>query len=366
MHPRAGVRRLLLVLMISLAACAPGGSPGPSGSTPSGPAATTGTSASGAPVASPIAIVLPACTDPYAVPVHPGLLFANVRGQPMATLRRVVATSAGSLGFVVRLPDSAGSTSDDLGVLVGAHPIEFSFVATEGPLDPTRPPVVTQARATLQSGTAPAVPLEITIRQADTVLQIPDLADHVSMAMTVDWTDGCFTYEGEVAETADLVLATTFAACPTSSAGLQAAANAVGQTQIRIGSVSHLLTLEGWYPKFVDGGGGENLSMFQGTDFKSAPQPIVAGREITVTGPVGDTHIRSIEAMFYRLDQVLPDPLTATPDSVFSSVGVSRIDGSFGVHVPTTRGTWVMEISVGWDTSCLTGSGREWVTLQTT
>jgi hypothetical protein len=368
MHPHASVRGLVVILTIAVAACVPGGSAGPTGAaSSSGPAATAGTSSSVPPIASPAAIALPVCTDPYALPILPALQFLNVRGEPGALLRHVIATSTGSFGFVVPLADSGQVEPDDLGTLVGTMPMTITFVnADSSDVDLNYRRVVTEARATLKAGTKPAVPLESRITADFAVVQVPDLDSRVDITVTLGWTDGCFTYRGDVSATAQVALAATVAACPTAHDGAVALATVLAQTPIKIGTVSHLLTIDNWIAKYFDGNADTSVSMFQDTDFRVAPQSIAAGKEIVVSEVSPDVRILSIDAQFYRLDEVLPDPSSASPDAVFVSTGVTRADGSIGVPVPTGRSKYVMEINVGWDSSCLSGYGREWVTIQTT
>ena len=366
MHPRALPRRFVVVLAITLAACAPGGSPRPS----STPGSSAG-SATAAPTASPsqapsgAAIALPGCTDPYATPFRVALQFTNVRNQPSATIRHLTATSTGPLGFVVTLPETAQPEPDDIGNVAGAQSISLSFFDPDGTLtDPTKLPVMTAAAATLHVGSGPALSLTTTPGRTATVVQLPDLAAHVTLAMTLAWTDGCFTYRGEIAAQAQVALAATVAACPATDFELQKQADSLGQTIVHVGAATHLLTIEGWTAKYADAQGGEGVTPFQGTDFKSAPMAVPAGGTFVVSEGVADLTFVMVETTFYRLDQVLPDPANANPDYVLIFNGWPSDDGTVAVQVQTKPGKFVMELNVSWQTSCMTGYGREWVTVQ--
>ena len=369
MHHHATLGRLVIILALSLAGCAPQGSPGPSAAASSGgPAATAGASPSVPPFASPVAIALPTCTDPYALPSHSALRFVNVRGQPGASLHHVVATSTGSFGFVVSIPDAGTGSVDDIGNLVGNARMAIGLVNADGSdLDPAHPRVVTEASGTFEDGKGRAArPLATTVTTDITVVQVPDFDGRINVRLHLAWTDGCFTYRGDASATAQVGLAATVATCPTAQEQAGVLAALLARTSIRIGSVSHLLTIENWSGKYVDMGASIDETMFQGTDFKSSPQAIRAGGEIVISEASSDLRIDQISAQFYRLDRVLADPTDSSIEVVFPSVGAVRADGSFGVPVPATRGSYVMEISVSWSSSCLFGYGREWVTVQTT
>jgi hypothetical protein len=313
---------------------------------------------------SPAAVVLPPCTDPYALPSVSPVRFSDLRNQPQASIRHVVATSTGGLGFVVPLAEGDLVGPDDLGTLIGSHAMAFALIGPGGETDHSHQTVVTMARATLQSGATPAIPLGVTVRSGDTVIQVPDLSAKVAIVITLGWSDGCFTYTGEVDTRAEVTLAAVVAACPSTLTQLQAAANALAQTPLKIGTATHQLTLGQWAATFSDGNGNESVAQFQGTDFKTPPQQIQAGKSVVVSEASVDLRIVSISAAFFPLNQVLADPSRASPDARFYTDGVVHVDGSVAIRVPTTRGKYLMETEVTWGTSCLSGSSQEWVTIQ--
>jgi len=366
MHPHANPRRLTVLLTIVLAACAPGGSPGPSTSgSPSTVPGTAGPSGAASPDPSAAAVTLPVCTDPYAQPFRPLVQIPMVSGETTAFVRHVVATSTGSLGFVVSLPERTGPAADDIGIVVGNRGLPLTFI-DDPDGESTLPIVVTGAQATLRTGTAVAVPVVVALGSGDPRLLVPDLSANVAISMTLEWTDGCWTYRGDVQTTAQIVLAATVAACPATDPGMRAAAEAIRHIPIQLGPVQQLLTNENWTARFADFSGDQQLAQFQGADFVRAPFKVPAGTSFRVFEASTDLTLGAIQMWAYPLDQVLPDPENANLDPAFDAEGIALPDGSVSIPVPTTRGTYLLDLYTQFTASCLDGYGHQWVTIQTT
>jgi hypothetical protein len=204
-------------------------------------------------------------------------------------------------------------------------------------------------------GTTSTLPVTATFSDSTASLRLPDQRVDGQLRVAIAWSTECGSGSGAGSVALTVVPSSVTAGCPTTSGGLAAEVQAMATDHITIGTLNLPVVAVSWSGRWLLGSGASDAPQFAGWDDEH-PVSIAPGALIVVKESIDDLALVSLLASTYRRTDVLAYLAGGSTDELVTlAFGRHNANAKGRAYIPAQLepGSYVIEVTASWLTSCL-------------